>query len=104
MSRVASAKRFAVDVRHDVVEKPAGLARVEQREDVRVLKPGGGLDFLQKPIGTERGRQVGAEHLDRDRAAVADVVREVHRRHAALSELALEHVAVTQGVDKTYGR
>jgi hypothetical protein len=68
-----------------------------------MLKPGGGLDFLQKPIDTERGRQVRAEHLDRDLAAVANVVREVDRRHAALPQLTLEHVAVTQGINKLWG-
>ena len=47
--------------------------RVEQREDVRMLKSGGGLDFLQKPIGTEC---------------------------AALPQLTLEHVAVTQGINQ----
>ena len=65
-----------------------------------MLKPGGGLDFLQKSIDTERGRQIKAEHLDSDLPAVANVVREVYRGHAALPQLTLEHVAVTRGVSE----
>ena len=36
------------------------------------------------------------QDLDRDVAGVAEVVREVDRRHAALPELALDAVAVGQ--------
>ena len=44
--------------------------------------------------GAEDGRQLRPEHLERDLAVVAEVVREVDRGHAALPQLALEAVAV----------
>src|SRR6266849_460459 len=44
----------------------------------------------------DRGGQLGPQHLDRNAAGVADVVRQVHDRHAAVAELALDGVAVCQ--------
>ena len=41
--------------------RPAGLARVEDGEDVRMLQAGGQLDLAQEPLGAERrGRAAGA--------------------------------------------
>ena len=54
----------------------------------------GELDLAQKPIAAERCGEIGVERFERDVAAVLDVVREVHRRHAASAELALDAVAV----------
>ena len=33
-------QRFTLDERHDVVEQPAGGARIEQRQQIRVLEIG----------------------------------------------------------------
>ena len=65
------AERLALDVRHDVVEEAVGLARVEQRQDVGVLQAGGDLDLADEPLRAQRGRELGAEHLDRDLAVGA---------------------------------
>ena len=54
-------------VRHDVVERRAGLARVEQRQDVGVLEPGGGLDLGQEALGSDPRGQFGLQDLDRHR-------------------------------------
>ena len=40
--------------------------------------------------------ELGVEHLERDRAVVLEVVREVDRGHAAAAELAVEGVATRQ--------
>ena len=77
--------------------RPAGVARVEHGEDVRVLQPCGQLDLAQEPLGAERGRQLRVQHLERHRAVVAEVGREIDRGHAAAAELALERVSVGQG-------
>ncbi len=49
----AIAQGFALDVRHDVVEKTIGLARVVERKDMRVMKLGGDLDLAEEPLGAE---------------------------------------------------
>ena len=61
-----------------------------------MLEPGGHADLAQEALGAERGGELGVEHLERDRAVVLEVVREIDRGHAAAAELALEHVAVTE--------
>ena len=68
-----------------------------QRQDVRVLEVGGGLDLAQEPLGADDRGQLGPQHLDRDLAVVLEVLGEVDGGHAALAELALEAVAVGTG-------
>ena len=58
-----------------------------------MLEPGGDLDLAGEPLGAERGGQLGAQDLHRHLAVVLQVLGEVHRRHAALAELALDAVA-----------
>jgi hypothetical protein len=48
------AQRLAGDERHDIVEEPVGLARVEQWKDVRVFEAGGELDLAQEPLAADR--------------------------------------------------
>ena len=48
----------------------------------------------QEPLAAERGAEVGVQHLDGDVAVVPEVVREIHGRHAARAELALDAIAV----------
>ena len=91
------AQRFPGHVRHDVVEQPVGLARVDQPEDVRVLEIGGDLDLGQEALAAEDGGELGVEDLDRDLAAVLQVLGEIDRGHAALAQLAHEAIAVGQG-------
>jgi len=64
---------------------------------VGVLEPGRGLDLGKEALAPERGREVGVEHLDGDLAIMANVVRQVHGRHAALAQLPLDAVAVLEG-------
>ena len=44
-------QRLALDIRHDVVSGAACLARVVQRDDVRVLQRGGSSDLPEKTLG-----------------------------------------------------
>ena len=41
------------------------------------------LDLGQEPLDAEHGAELRVEDLERDRAVVPEVAREVHRRHAA---------------------
>ena len=62
-----------------------------------MLEPGGDADLALEPLGAERRGELRMEHLERDRAVVPEVLREVDRGHAAAAELALEPVAVGEG-------
>ncbi|CAA9302889.1 MAG: hypothetical protein AVDCRST_MAG40-471, partial [uncultured Gemmatimonadaceae bacterium] len=88
------AERLALDVRHDVVEEPVGLARVDEREDVRVEELRGDLDLAQEAVGADPAHEVRPQHLHGDRAAVPQVLGEVHGGHAAAPELAPKVVAL----------
>ena len=68
-------------------------------EDVkqRLTELGGELDLPEKPLGAEALGQLGLEDLHGDFSAVPRIVREVHGGHAAGAQLALDHVAVSQG-------
>ncbi len=88
----ADSQRLAGDDGHHIVEKSVGFARVEQREDVRVLELCGGLDLREEPLAAQRSTEVGVKHLDGDVAVVLDVVREEHRRHSAGADLTADVV------------
>ena len=63
----------------------------------RILsEPGRSLDLAQEAIRAEHRSEFGVEHLERDEPLVPEVASEVHGRHAAAPEFALEHVAVGQ--------
>ncbi len=87
-----------VDGGHHVVEKALGLARVVQRQDVRMLQPGRDLDLPEEALRTHGRRQLAAQHLHGDFAPVLHVLGQVHDGHAAAPQLALEQVAITQGI------
>jgi hypothetical protein len=59
-----------------------------------MLQRGGGGDLLYEPFGTEHRGEFGLEDLERHLAMVLEVFGQVHRRHAASPELALDEVAV----------
>ena len=63
-----------------------------------MLQPGGEADLALEAVGAERGGELGEEDLERDGAVVAEVVGEVDDGHAAAAELALDGVAVGEGV------
>ena len=98
------AERLALHERHHVVVEhlragPVGDdARVQQADDVRMLQLRGDPDLLEEALGTEGSPQLRPQHLDRDFAIVLKVLRQIHRGHAALAQLALDQVAVAQSV------
>ncbi len=55
-------------------------------------------DLPQETLYAERGGQLGVERLERHPAVVRQVAREIDGSHTALSELALEHEAVAEGI------
>jgi hypothetical protein len=74
--------------RHYEVREPVRLARGEQRNDVRLLEPGGELDFARETLGGE----VGAQDLHNDVALERRIAGKEDAAHPAATELALEGV------------
>ena len=87
---------LALHVGHRVPELAGRFTGIEHRQDVRVLQAGGGPDLALEALRTERGSQLGMQHLQRDRAVVPEIVGEIHRGHATPPQLALEPVPVGQ--------
>src|SRR3569623_960702 len=89
-------KRLSLDVRHHEIQEPVRLAGIEQRQDARMLQLRRDLDLALKARGTHGGREVVAQHLDRNLATMLHVLGEIHRRHAAGAALALDDVLAGQ--------
>jgi hypothetical protein len=66
------------------------------REDVRVLEPGGELDLAKEALGAEGGSELGVKNLQSNRAVVPEIVGEKYRGHAATAKLPLDTVAISQ--------
>src|SRR5262245_22856593 len=62
-----------------------------------MLKAGGCLDLLQKPLGTHERDELGIHDLDGHLAVVAQVMREIDGRHAAGADFALDEVMIRDG-------
>ncbi len=52
------------------------------------------LDFLEEALHAERRGEARAQHLDGDLAVMLAVLRLIHARHAALTEQAVQFVAL----------
>ncbi len=98
------AERFALHVRHHVVDESVDLPGVVQRQDVGVLQVCGDADLVQEPFGAQGGRELGTQDLERDLSPVSQVLGEKHRRHAAVAQLPLDPVARSEGGAQTVER
>jgi len=61
------------------------------------------LDLLDEAVGADAGGELRAQHLHRDAAAVLEILGEIHARHPARADLALDAVARAQRVDERVG-
>ena len=90
------AQRLALDdLHHDVGQRHGGATRIGgrvltgviDRDDRRVVQPGSRLRLAAEPGEEVRvPGEVGAQHLDRDRATQTGVMAEVHLGHAAAAD------------------
>ena len=102
------AQRFALNERHDIIEKActAFLSNgptIKEWKDVRVAQVRRRCDLLEKALWTERSGNLRPEHLDRHHAIVLEIPSEIDRRHPALTELALDSVAVSESGSEPLG-
>ena len=96
------AQRLALDVWHDVIEEAVDGTGVVQRQDMRVLQPGGDRNLAEEAIASERGRQLGVQDLDRDWAVVLQVLGEEDRGHPAPAKLPLDGVVLDERVTQSF--
>jgi len=90
------AKRFSFDVGHHVEEKRIRIARIEERQDVRVIQICGCSYLSEKPVGADDGGELGAKDFYCDFARVTDVACQIHSRHSASTELAIDVVTICE--------
>src|SRR2546423_2059345 len=90
----------AVHMPHGDVEKALGLARVVDRNDVRVIERGGELRFTDEAV-LERlvCSQGGCEQLESDHPPEPDVLGGIDDAHASAAEDAGDLVAGKLGTD-----
>ena len=62
-----------------------------------MLQIGRDLDLRHEPFDAEHGAEFRVQDLERDLAIVLEIAREVHSRHAALADAALDGVAAPKG-------
>jgi hypothetical protein len=61
-----------------------------------VLQVRGGADLREEALRPDYGGQLGLQDLERDLPVVLDVLGQIDRRHAALTELPLDAVLAVQ--------
>src|SRR4029450_8664711 len=77
--------------------RPVRFSRIEQRQNVRMLQIGRGLDLGEEAVRSNDRGQFGAEYLQGNLPIVPHIVGEIDGGHAALAQLPLDAVAVGEG-------
>jgi hypothetical protein len=80
------------------------LSGIQHRNELRMLQPLRKLYFAQKPVGTERLRELGSEHLDCHWLVVLDVAGEIHGCRCTATEFALDRIVSRDGARQTAWR
>src|SRR6185369_5659164 len=88
------AQRLAAHQRHDVEQHFASASGIVERKDVRMLKVGGNLNFLQESLCAEGLGELGAQNLECDLAMVPEVVRKEDRSHSSFADAPLDPILV----------
>jgi hypothetical protein len=96
----ARPKRLALDERHDIVEVTAGFARIEQRDEIRMLEVCRDLDLGEEALGAEYLTYFRLEDFQRDEPIMANVACAEYRGHPSRADLALNEVTASQSLMK----
>jgi hypothetical protein len=62
-----------------------------------MLEVGGDADFGEEALDAKHRAEVWIEHFHRDSAIVLDVARQVHGRHPAAANFAVEQIPIGEG-------
>ena len=98
----ALAQRLTLDVGHDIVKQPVGLIGVVERQDVRVVEPGGDLDLAEETGCPDIRGDIGSKHLHGNGALVLEVVGQEDFRHPSLSQFPLDLIAGRQRLAQAF--
>src|SRR6185503_3744533 len=98
------AETLAFHERHGEPETLGGFARVEHREDVGMLQPGGELDLALEPFGAHRRSRAGVEHLERHQPMVPEIACQKYRRHPSPTKLTLDQISISEGLGQPHGQ
>ena len=63
----------------------AGLAGIDQRENMRMVEPGRDLDFGQKSLGTQHRAEFRREDFQCDEAIELEILGEIDGRHTTVA-------------------
>ena len=87
------AKRTPFHIREHNVRQARGFPRIQNGQNMRMLKTGGPADFSEEAGDRTRLGKLGTQNLDRDRDAALRVTGKMHRRRRASTDDALDGVA-----------
>jgi len=73
-------------------------------QNVRMIELRRCLDLSKKTIGSERGRELGMQNLQRDEAFVLAVLRKIDGGHPATAKLAIDCVCLRQRIAQSLDR
>ena len=68
-----------------------------------MIEPGGQVDLPEEALGTQGSGELRVEQLQSDPPVMLEVLGEVDRGHPAPTELTLEQVPPTEGLNKARG-
>jgi len=94
------AERSAGDIWRHVPERAVGFAGIDQRNDVRMRQLRGNSDLAQESLGADRSPKLLLQDLDGDLTLVLFLLGEVHGRHSAMADQALDRVPVGERIDE----
>src|SRR6185437_6420373 len=95
LARKPGPERFTFHVRHHIVQRIVLRTRVVQRKHVRVRESRCDFYLAQKAHCADGLGKISVKDLDRNLAMVLEVFREIHRRHATRTKLALDTVSIS---------
>ena len=92
---------------HEVRDGRAGAildhAGIEDRKDVGVLEPCGELDLAKEPLHPLPSTELGPDDLERHRAFVPEIARQIDGGHATRTDLALHCIPAADGGRQAFG-
>jgi len=90
------AECFSFDEGHHVEEERIRFAGIEERKNVGMIQIRGCSYLGEESICADDGGELGAKNLYRDFARVPDIACQVHSRHSASAELAINEVTICE--------
>ena len=98
----ALAQRLCLEIGHHIIQQPVGFIRVVQRQDVRMVETGRGLNLAQESGSPKLRGQLGQEHFQGNRALILQVLGEEDLRHPPVPHFPLDLVTASERCGQTF--